>query len=147
MGTYTAKLYNLTIPNKGSQVIDSPASTFEVQRNRYDKQLQVIQSWKFESWKIHIIIIKPYVKLGSITTITSSKHSCSQEITNFVTWWFCIYNSSTNTNAFFQSYLIVYDCTSHVEGSCMGSDIPITSANCNPNCKPRCIYQVLKFPN
>ena len=42
--TYTAKLYNLTIPNKGSQVIDSPASTFEVQRNRYDKQLQVIQS-------------------------------------------------------------------------------------------------------
>ena len=100
--TYTAKLYNLTIPNKGSQVIDSPASTFEVQRNRYDKLLQVIQSWKFESWKIHIIIIKPYVKIGSITTITSSKHSCSQEITNFVIWWFCIYNSSTNTNTFFK---------------------------------------------
>ena len=94
--------YYIIIQFQGSQVIDSPASTFEVQRNRYDKQLQVIQSWKFESWKIHIIIIKPYVKLGSITTNTSSKHSCSQEIANFVTWWFCIYNSSTNTNAFFK---------------------------------------------
>ena len=29
MVTYTEKLYNHTIPNKGSQVIDSPASTFE----------------------------------------------------------------------------------------------------------------------
>ena len=27
--TYTAKLFNHTIPNKGSQVIDSPALTFE----------------------------------------------------------------------------------------------------------------------
>ena len=27
--TYRAKLYNHTIPNKGSQVSDSPASTFE----------------------------------------------------------------------------------------------------------------------
>ena len=26
---WTAKLYNHTIPNKGSQVIDPPASTFE----------------------------------------------------------------------------------------------------------------------
>ena len=26
---YTAKVYNHTIPNKGSQVIDSPAPTFE----------------------------------------------------------------------------------------------------------------------
>ena len=46
MVTYTAKLYNHTIPNKGSQVIDSPASTFEGlgAENRYDKQLQLIQS-------------------------------------------------------------------------------------------------------
>ena len=29
MVTHTAKLYNHTIPNKGSQVIDSPALTFE----------------------------------------------------------------------------------------------------------------------
>ena len=34
MVTYTAKLYNHTIPNKGSQVIDSPASTFEDLRYR-----------------------------------------------------------------------------------------------------------------
>ena len=33
-GTYTAKLYNNTIPNKGSQFIDSPASTFEGLRYR-----------------------------------------------------------------------------------------------------------------
>ena len=32
--TYTAKLYNNTIPNEGSQVIDSPASTFECLRCR-----------------------------------------------------------------------------------------------------------------
>ena len=29
MVSYTAKLCNHSIPNKGSQVIDSPASTFE----------------------------------------------------------------------------------------------------------------------
>ena len=33
-GTYTAKLYNNTIANKGSQVIDSPGSTFEGLRYR-----------------------------------------------------------------------------------------------------------------
>ena len=49
---------------------------------------------------------------------------------------------------FFLSYRILYDCTGHVEGSCMGTDISIASANCNhPNCKPRCTYQVLKFSN
>ena len=46
MVTNTAKLYNHTIPNKGSQVIDSPASTFEGLRYReiakYGKQLQLI---------------------------------------------------------------------------------------------------------
>ena len=31
--TYTATLYNHTIPNKGSQVIDSPDLTFEVEEN------------------------------------------------------------------------------------------------------------------
>ena len=34
MVTYTTKLYNHTIPNKGSQVIDSPASIFEGLRYR-----------------------------------------------------------------------------------------------------------------
>ena len=32
--TYTAKLYNHTIPNKRSQVLDLPASTFEGLRYR-----------------------------------------------------------------------------------------------------------------
>ena len=47
MVTNTAKLYNHTIPNKGSQVIDSPASTlraYKVQRNRYGKQSPLLQS-------------------------------------------------------------------------------------------------------
>ena len=47
MVTYTEKLYNHTIPNKGSQVIDLPASTFEGlygTENRHSKQLQLIQS-------------------------------------------------------------------------------------------------------
>ena len=46
MVTYTEKLYNHTTPNKGSQVIDSPASTFEGlgTENRYDKQLQLRKS-------------------------------------------------------------------------------------------------------
>ena len=50
--TYTATLYNHTIPNKGSQVIDSPDLTFEGLRcgeiemvNSY----KLIQIWKFES--------------------------------------------------------------------------------------------------
>ena len=35
-----------------------------------------------------------------------------------------------------------------MEGFCMGTAVLITSANGNyQNCKPRCIYQVLKFPN
>ena len=44
--TYSAKLYNHTIPNKGSQVIDLPVSTFEGlgTENRYDKLLQFMQS-------------------------------------------------------------------------------------------------------
>ena len=45
--TYSAKLYNHTIPNKGSQVIDLPASTFEglwYRELRHSKQLQLIQS-------------------------------------------------------------------------------------------------------
>ena len=47
MVTNTAKLYNHTIPNKGSQVIDMPASTFEGLRYRelrLSKHLQLIQS-------------------------------------------------------------------------------------------------------
>ena len=48
-----ARVYNHTIPNKVSQAIDSLASTFEGWSYReiynYGKQLQLIQSWKFES--------------------------------------------------------------------------------------------------
>ena len=50
MAAYTEKLYDHTIRNRGSQVIDSPVSTFlglKVKRNRYGKKFQLIQSWKF----------------------------------------------------------------------------------------------------
>ena len=39
-------------------------------------------------------------KKVSITTITSTKHSCIQEIIVFVARWYCTYNTSTDTNAF-----------------------------------------------
>ena len=58
----------------------------------------------------------------------------------FVTRWCCTYNSSTDTNTFFSSYLIAHDCKGCVQSSWMGTVISITSANCNrQNCKPRCI--------
>ena len=47
MVTITAKLYNHAIPDKRSQVIDMPASTFEglwYKELRLSKHLQLIQS-------------------------------------------------------------------------------------------------------
>ena len=40
-------------------------------------------------------------KKGSITTITSTKHSYLQEIVSFVARWYCTYNTSANTDIFF----------------------------------------------
>ena len=52
------------------------------------------------------------------------------------------------TQMHFSKVISAYDCTGHMEGSCMKTNISITSANCNhQSCKPRCICQVLKFPN
>ena len=64
-------------------------------------------------------------KKGSVATITSPKHTYRRKSLIFVTRWYCTYNSSTDTNAFFMSYLIVYDCTGHVEGSCLRTDIQL----------------------
>ena len=50
--TYTATLYNHTIPNKGSQVIDSPDLTFEGLRCGEIEMVssyKLIQIWKFQS--------------------------------------------------------------------------------------------------
>ena len=70
-------------------------------------------------------------KKRSITTITSPKRSCLHSIISFCYYFYwqkCIFLN-----------LIAYDCTGHVESSCMGTDISITSANCNhQNCKLRC---------
>ena len=88
-------------------------------------------------------------KIGPIITISSLKHSFLQEIINFSQQVYCTYKSSTNENkCIFFSYLMVYNFSGHVEGSCMGTNILIISAYCNHQiCKPRCIDQVLKFPN
>ena len=51
MVTYTAKLYNHTIPNKGSQVIDSPASTFEDLRYKEIDMVNSNNYYKVESLK------------------------------------------------------------------------------------------------
>ena len=49
VATYTAKLYNHTIPNKESQITCFNFWGLEVERNKYGKQLQLIQSWKVKS--------------------------------------------------------------------------------------------------
>ena len=49
VATYTTKLYNHTIPNKESQITCFNFWGLEVERNKYGKQLQLIQSWKFKS--------------------------------------------------------------------------------------------------
>ena len=84
----TAKLYNHTIPNKGRQVIDSPASNFEGLRY---KEIDVVNS--YNKYKVESLKAKRYAlqssnplhpgKKGSVTTITSPKHSYLQEIINF----------------------------------------------------------------
>ena len=51
MVTYTAKLYNNTIPNKGSQAIDSPASSFEGLRYREIDMVNSSNYYKLESLK------------------------------------------------------------------------------------------------
>ena len=49
--TYTVKLYNHTIPNKGSQVIDSPASNFEDLRYREIDTVSSYNLYKVKSLK------------------------------------------------------------------------------------------------
>ena len=51
MVTYKAKLYNHTIPNKRSQVIDSPASIFEGLRYKEIDMVNSNNYYKVESLK------------------------------------------------------------------------------------------------
>ena len=89
MVTYTAKLYNHTIPNKGRQVIDSPTSTFEGLSYR---KIDMVNSYNY--YKVESLKAKRYSTLqssdpmhsnkkGSTTTIISLKHPYLQEIINF----------------------------------------------------------------
>ena len=92
--TYTAKLYNHTIPNKGRQVIDLHASNFEGLRY---KKIDMVNS--YDKYKVESLKAKRYAlessnplhpgKKGSVTTITSPKHSYLQENIIFVTRWYC----------------------------------------------------------
>ena len=84
--TYTAKLYNHTIPNKRSQVLDLPASTFEGLRYRVIGTVTINTKLKVRKLKdIHYNhqTLCIHTKIGSVTTITSPKHSCLQEINHF----------------------------------------------------------------
>ena len=49
VATYTAKLCNHTMPNKENQITCINFWGLEVEINKYGKQLQLIQSWKFKS--------------------------------------------------------------------------------------------------
>ena len=60
MVTYTAKLYNHTIPNKGSQVLDLPALTFEGLRYREIDMVNNYYLYKVESLKGTIYTLQPY---------------------------------------------------------------------------------------
>ena len=51
MVTHIAKLYNHTIPHKGSQVTDSPASTLEGLGYREIDMVNSYNSYKVESLK------------------------------------------------------------------------------------------------
>ena len=86
-------------------------------------------------------------KKRSITTTTSLKHKRLQEIINFFTGCMVLYLKYVYilTQMHFSKVISQHTV---MEGSCTGTDIPITPANFNhQNCKSRCIYQVLKFPN
>ena len=51
MAAYTAKLYIHTIRKKGSQVIDSPVSTFQGLRYREIDMVGSFNEYKVESFK------------------------------------------------------------------------------------------------
>ena len=117
MWQLTQQNYIVTIPHKGSQVIDSPASTFEGSEYREIEMVNSYNQYKGESLRAKRYTLQSLDPMQPHKNVVHCHHNFSQ-------------------------------VTGHVEGSCMGNDILITSANCNrQNCKPRCIYQVLKFPN
>ena len=84
-----ARVYNHSIPNKVSQAIDSLASTFVgwSYREIYTCMVNSYNWYKVESLKAKRYTLQsdsmhPNKKV-SITTITSTKHSCIQEIISF----------------------------------------------------------------
>ena len=102
--------------------------------------------WKLKDIHYNYQTLCILTKKGSITTITSPKHPCLQEIINFCHWMVLYLQYFYEHKCIFLKLSHIIDCTGHVEGSCIGNDISITSANFNhQNCKSSCIYQVLKF--
>ena len=90
MVIYTAKLYNQTIPNKGSQVIDSLCFNFwGLIRYRQIDMVNSYNEYKVESLKAKRYTLQssdpmhPFKKRVNYHHITSPKHSCLQEIINF----------------------------------------------------------------
>ena len=74
MVTYTAKLYNPTIPNKGSQVNDSLALAFEGLRcreidmiNSYNFTYTVQVMWKVPAWVLTFQLPQPTLIIRIVT--------------------------------------------------------------------------------
>ena len=103
MVTYTAKLNNHTIPNRGSQVIDSRAATSEGFNmvNSYNQ-------YKVESLKTKRYTLQSSNPMHPRKRRVISHNNFSQMFMSTENHLFlslggtaCIYNSSANTNAFF----------------------------------------------
>ena len=74
--TYTAKLYNHVIPNKGTQVIDSPAATFE---GSWYREIDMVNS--YNSNKVESLKAKRYT-LQSSNPMHPASFNCALEIVN-----------------------------------------------------------------
>ena len=90
-----------------------------------------------------------HLLMHPISAEVSREIRCYQEFWSTLSGW-PDYGADEELKPYFirKTELTAYDCTGHVDGSCLGTDISITPANFNhQKCKLRCIYQVLKFPN
>ena len=94
MVTYTAKLYNNTIPNKGSQVIDSPASSFEGLRYRETDMVNSNNYYKLESLKAKRYTLQSsnpmHPSKNGVNSLLPNIHAYRKSLI-FVTRWYCTY--------------------------------------------------------
>ena len=94
MVTYTAKLYNNTIPNKGSQAIDLPASSFEGLRYREIDMVNSNNYYKLESLKAKRYTLQSsnpmHPSKNGVNSLLPNIHAYRKSLI-FVTRWYCTY--------------------------------------------------------